>query len=225
MTAPKPLVIDAVVDDAERATLEATAEQLGECLEAATGSAWPVLLRFHPTIKAIVPRDRSTIVIASLLPEVLRWDASLADIEARWRKGLASLPGTLLGAFVCTVFRCVATATATERGREPAATDVAQRIRRLNLLAAELSHDTGVGVIDIDRVFAHIGARELQTDYRQTGAMAADVAAHAIVSGVLQMSLDGVISADEQHRARRFHGDLSTLVTFVLTSRRREAGT
>ena len=219
MIAPTPLVIEAVVDDAERATLEATAEQLGECLKAATGSAWPVELRFHQTIEAIVPGYRSTIVIASLLPEVLRRDLSLADIEARWRKGLASLHGAFLGVFVCTVFRCVATAA--ERRREQGTLDIAERIRRLNLLAAELSHDTGVGVVDIDRVFAHIGARELGTDYRQSGAMAADVAAHAIVSGMLAIALDDVILPDEQNRAKRFHGDLSTLVTFVLSSRRR----
>ncbi|MEO8304054.1 MAG: hypothetical protein ABI724_08035 [Betaproteobacteria bacterium] len=217
-----PLVIEAVVDDAERATLEATAEQLGECLKAATGALWPVEVRFHPTIEAIVPPNRPTIVIASLLPDVLRTDESLAQIEARWRKGLAALTGEFLGVFVCTVFRCVAPTA--QRRRAESTPDIAERIRRVNLLAAELSHDSGVGVIDIDRVFTHIGARELGTDYRQTGAMAADVAAHAIVSGVIAIALDDVIPPDAQHRAKRFHGDLAKLATFVLSSRRREAG-
>ena len=217
-----PLIIEAVVDDAEHATLEATAEQLGECLEAATGTRWPVEVRFHRSIEAIGPPYRAAIVIASLLPDVARLDQPFPEIEARWRKGIAALTGACRGVFVCTVFRCIAP-TAGQRC-EQSTPDIAERIRRLNLFAAELSHDSGVGVIDIDRVFAHIGARELGSDYRQTGTMGADAAAHAIVSGLIALALDDVIPPDALDRARHFHGNLSTLTTFVWSSRQRETG-
>jgi hypothetical protein len=42
---------------------------------------------------------------------------------------------------------------------------VLERIRRLNLMAAELSQATGANVIDIDGVLAFIGALPLGTDY------------------------------------------------------------
>ena len=50
-------------------------------------------------------------------------------------------------------------ATSRTGGRAEAVRDL-ERIRRLNRMAAELSHDLGVSVIDIDRAFAHIGGRD-----------------------------------------------------------------
>jgi hypothetical protein len=221
MNSPESLGIEAVVDDTERSAVAAAADQLGEALEAATGHASPVALRFRESLTAVGPPEAPTIVIASFLPDVERLDEPIAATEARWRDGVASLGNGFLGVFACTVFRCVNTNSLRRRDRSfPAITE---RIRRLNLLAAELSHDTGVGVIDIDRVFTHVGARELDTDYRLTGPMAADVAAHAIVSVLLAMALDEVATPDVQNRARHFHGDLATVVRYVM-GRRQQGG-
>jgi hypothetical protein len=217
------LRIEAVVDGAERGALSASAEQLGECLGAATQGSWPVELRFHESIGALEAPDRPTLVICSLLADLDRHDDEpIATTEARWRKDLAALPDGFLCVFVCTIFRCT---TLARGGRHvdgmPA---LAERIRRLNLLAAELSHDAGVGVIDIDRVFAHIGARALATDHRLSGPLAADVAGHAIVSGLLAMGLDEVAAPEVQARAKHFHGDVSTVLQYVAESRQRSEG-
>jgi len=219
MNSRAPIVIEAVVDGAERAALVAAGKQLGACLESVTAAPWPVELRFRDSIAAVGPPDRSTIVIASFLPEVERWDEPIAVTDARWRKQLASLDDTLFCVLVCTVFRCIATAPG--RRHLDAAPARTERIRRVNLLAAELSHDTGVGVIDIDRVIAHVGARLLGTDYRLTGSMAAEVAAHAIVSALLSFGLDGVVPADVQDRATGVHGGVFTLVRSAIASGQR----
>jgi hypothetical protein len=207
MTSRRALLIDAVVDDAERPALVAASEQFGECLGAASGSDWQIRLRFRDSVSAIDPREPPTVAIASLLPEIARYDDSLSAIEERWREHLQSLAQYAIPAvFLCTIFRYVA-ANAPERNLDSPPTTI-ERIRRLNLFAAELSHDSGAGVIDIDRVFAHLGARQLKTDYRLTGPIAAEVAAYAIVSSVLAFGLDDLIPPEIQERAREFQGSL-----------------
>jgi hypothetical protein len=198
--------IEAVVDDAEHPALVAAAEQLRECVAAASDAPGDVLLRFAPSLDAIEVHEPATMVIASLLPEVSRDDA-IASIESRWRAQLSSMPSSpALSVFLCTVFRHVPRDASSQHanGRE----STPERIRRLNLLAAELSHDTGAGIIDIDRAFAHLGARALTTDYRLSGPIAAEVAAHTIVASVLSAGLDGTLAPEILERAMQFQGAL-----------------
>ena len=207
MNAPVPLRIDAVVDDAERPALVAATEQLRECLHAGSGSAWPVAVRFLDALAAIAARDRPTIVVASLLPELARDSEPLAATEARWREQLSRLVDMGVPAIlVCTVFRHVAAPGSDRRPDSRPATR--ERIRRLNLLAIELSHDTGVGIVDVDRVFAHLGARELATDHRLSGRVAAEVAAASIVASIVGHGLDDIVSPQVQEHAQKFQGTL-----------------
>jgi hypothetical protein len=195
LSANLPLRADAVVGDTERPALVAAAKELGECLGAASGGAWPIELRFRESVSAIASSDLPTIVIASLLPEVVGEEEPWPQAEARWRQDLLSLRDRQIPAvFVCTIFRHVA-----NRSVYPSI----ERIRRLNLLVAELSHDIGINVIDIDRVFAHIGAAALQTDYRVTGPAAVQAAANVIVSSVLAAGLDHIIPAAVQEEAKK----------------------
>lgn len=203
MESPTPVLIAAVVDDAERPALVAASEQLSECLSAASGVLWPVGIRLLDSIADI---QRPTVIITSLLPEVARADEPISLTEARWRRDLSKLMELAVpSVFVCTVFRFVAKQS--KPGQLDARPRKLERIRLLNLLAAQLSHDIGINVIDIDSIFAHAGARQMQTDYRLAGAVAAEVAAYTIVVGILAVGLDDIIPIDVQERAREYQGE------------------
>jgi hypothetical protein len=207
MSVAAPLLIEAVVHDVERPALVAASEQLEECLGTATDGAWPIRLSFRGSAAEVDGPSRPTIVVLSLLPEVAGNDEPLSRTEARWRERLASLAGAGIPCvLICTIFRHV---PENERSL------TIERIRRLNLLAAELSHDTGVGVADIDRVLAFLGGRALQTDYRLGGPMAAEVAAYTIVASILAAGLDDFIPPDVQDRARKYQGSIREIGALV----------
>lgn len=202
---PTPIVIDAVVADTERPALTAVAAQLRECLRAASGADWDVTVRFRASLADVSADARPTLVVASLLPE-LEGDAPMPAIAARWQAQLSALPGDPPPpVLLCMVFRHVPDGP--EDGTDPRPA-VRERIRRLNLLAIDLSHDTGAGVVDMDRAFTNVGARALETDYRLGGAKAAEVAAHTIVAGIFHAGLDDVVPRDVQERAVQFQGAL-----------------
>ena len=192
--------IEAVVDDAERPALAATSEQLTECLQAASGSRPEIRLEFANSLDAIDAQAPATIIVASLLPEVAR-DEPMPSVEARWRGQLGTLATSPV--FLCTVFRHVPRHGVDRPENRPA---IIERIRRLNLLAVELSHDSGAAVIDIDRAFAHLGARVLAADYRLRGAVAAEVAAHTIAGSLLAVGLDDIVAPEVLERATQFQG-------------------
>jgi hypothetical protein len=195
MTALPALQIEAVVHPVERPALVASARQLADALSTASGSPHPTTLRFSDSLASISRSSEHAVVVASLLKEIASLDESLAQTEARWRDQLLSLEKLdIVSAFVCTIFRHVGS-------REAPA--LIERIRRLNRLAVQLSHDTGVGVIDIDRIFGYFGARQLQTDYRLGGRLGVELAGHTIVAGILATGLDDVIPRDVQERAQK----------------------
>jgi hypothetical protein len=96
--------------------------------------------------------------------------------------------------FLCTIFRHVASGDSVEQSR-------LIRVRRLNLLAAELSRETGLFIIDIDRSLADIGAKKLHTDYRLNGQYASEAAAKFIALAVLSAGLDNYVSFEIQDAA------------------------
>ena len=215
MSALIPIMIEAEADEAERPAILAGAQQLAEALANATGADWPIQLRFWAPGEAAATSAAGAVLVLSLLPEVAR-DEPFAAAEARWRARLADLVKGVAPVLICTVFRHV-----TER-RTPEGSRIIERIRRLNRMAAELSHDFGVSVIDIDRAFAHIGGRTLQTDYRLNGRLAAEVAGQSLAWSLLSLGHDDVISPEVQDRARAFEGGLQQINTLV--SRRLAAG-
>lgn len=189
--APPPLAIEAVVHPAEKPILVAATRHLADCLSAASGSPWSVALGFADSISV---KQRQAILVTSLLLEMPGRGEPLSETERRWRDQISALgEAEALAAFVCTIFRYVA-------GRPDAA--VVERIRRLNLMAAELSHDTGINVIDLDRALTFVGARKLHTDYRLGGPAVPTVAGHVIVSGILGAGLDDFFPPEIQERAK-----------------------
>ncbi len=211
----KPVVLDAIVTHAERPALIAASEQLAESLIAATGNGADVRLRFPATLLAAIDLgEPPDLVVMSMLADALSAAESITAVESRWRTQLQSFQSfaTTANVFVCTTFRHIAknVSRSDEHG-----TPSIERIRRLNLLAADLSHDLGIAVVDIDRIFAHIGAQHVQADYRMNGAIAAETAAYAIVSSVLASGLDDLIAPDVQERARQHHGKLAQIGTLL----------
>jgi hypothetical protein len=215
VNAPIPIMIEAEVAETERPAILAGAQQLAEALAAATGAEWPIQLRFWAPGEAAATSAPGAVLVLSLLPEVAR-DEPFAETDSRWRTRLADLVMGSAPVLLCTVFRHVA-----ER-REPDGPDIVERIRRLNRMAAELSHDFGVSIVDIDRAFAHIGGRTLQTDYRLGGRLAAEVGGHSLAWSFLALGLDDLIPPEVQDRARDFEGSLQRINTLV--SRRLAAG-
>lgn len=197
MTALPELVIEAMVHELERPALARAGQQLVDALSIASGAQQSITMRFPTSLAAINPASDRVIVVASLLREIEMPGATLASTQARWQDQLLSLQKLgVASAFVCTIFRHVGS-----RDR-PA---LVERILRLNLLAVQLSHATGVGVIDIDRIFGYFGGRLVRTDYRLGGKLAAELAGHAIVDSLLEAGLDDVIPPDVRERAKQVH--------------------
>jgi hypothetical protein len=206
----------ALMPPGEESVARAAALQLCDCLAAATGTRWSLSLSL-PQEMPPPAKLNGAIIVDSLSRELSVRDEPIAVTRDRWRARLAAYAAAgCKMALICTIFRHVADPG--ERGV------LLERIRRLNLLAAELSRETGVGVVDIDRLFALFGARWLHSDYRLSGAIAAEVAGHAIVTALFTGGLDGWVPAEVEHRAKAFHGELSDIPAIVERRLRAAAG-
>ena len=211
MSEIKPLSLEAIVDGAEHSAVIAAAELLSESLgRAAAGAPWPIQLNFRSPGSPLSGEATPSAVIVSLLPEVARVAEPIADTDARWRSYLDGLMAGGAPVFVATVFRHV-----NDRPRDGRPSPTLERIRRLNRMALDLSHDLGVGIVDIDRAFAHIGGRTLQTDYRLTGVLAAEVGGHTIAWSLLSFGLDDTIDPQVQEGAKRVLGGLQQIDVLV----------
>ena len=204
MTTPTPIAIEARIAPAEQAALIAGAEQLSEHLSIAIGGqAWPVRLNLTPPGAPLGDGPAPHVIVSSMLPEVGRLSDPMAEVEARWRAELERLTASGAVVFVCTVFRHLA-----DRPKDGAASALLERIRRLNRLAMDLSNTFGVGVIDFDRDLAHLGGRQLRSDYRLGGLLAAEVAGHAVAWALPAFGLDAVVEPATQEAAKTALGDM-----------------
>jgi hypothetical protein len=188
--------VRAVVDVNERTAVELAASLLQNTLGAAAGGPVRVRCQFEPSLDALKEADGACIIIASLLPEVANYQEPWTTVEARLHQlcqDLTSIDGAVV--FLCTVFRHVPSDDTRAQSR-------LLRIRRLNLLAAELSRKTGLLVIDLDRSLADIGASKLQADYRLAGQYASEAAAKFIALAVISAGLDNYLSFEIQDAAK-----------------------
>lgn len=134
-----------------------------------------------------------TIRLMSMATQLASVDTPWAEVQAELSAWISDIAGTGDPVLVATVFRCI-TAEQDPEGR------LLTRIRRLNLLAAELSREFGVFVVDLDRVLTDIGGMALDTDYRLQGKLAADVAGQALAMCVATNALDLYIPFEAQER-------------------------
>lgn len=208
MTAVEPIRLLAIVAPCERPAVELGARLAGSYLaQAGAMPPRPIAVTFGESVSSKGPAAPDA-VIASLMTE-LGETLPLPDASARWTSHLGALRAHGAPVFLCTVFRHV-----TGRGSSPA-DETLEAIRRLNLLAIELSHRHGVGVIDIDRAMAHFGARTLRSDFRLAGRGAEVVAGHAIAHALLGYGIDELGDPVLQDKARGMLGGLERVIELL----------
>jgi hypothetical protein len=208
------IVLQAMVDDTEQSAVRRAAEQLEGSLTTAAERPIAVRCVFSSSGDALDEMAENPIIIASLLPEVSRYNEPWPDVDRRLRarsEALSKKDGAVI--FLCTVLRHVAHCENTDETRLKLI-----RIRRLNLLAAELSRQFGAHVIDIDRNLADIGARALETDYRLKGPYASGVAARGIALAIVSTGLDSYVSFEVQDTAKLLVAELDLALPVPLTA-------
>jgi hypothetical protein len=163
------MLIAAAVTENEASALTLAVAQMQQLFAQASQREWKIDcdLGFDPS-------RQPEICIVSLLRELDGTLDPIDRVESRLRDELGSLLEKRTAVYLCTIFRaCEDDAPKLER------------LRRLNLLAVELSHDLDIGVIDFDRQLADIGAHVLETSYRLEGGAARAIAAYVIVKTLL----------------------------------------
>jgi hypothetical protein len=194
MTGKSHLSIVASVAESERAAMNLAAGHLAQSLSQAAGVPWTCVCTFN--LPGPPATGDTAIIVTSFLPELEKIAEPWPQTEQRLRAAYTALAAGGIPVFICTVLRHVGPDIETEF-----ADALLIRIRRLNLLAAEISRETCVFVIDLDRVLADIGARRLQTDHRLTGDAAA-TAGHFIALTLITNGLDAVAPFELQDAAR-----------------------
>ena len=185
--------IVAIAAETERAAIAQASGNIARALSEAAGKSWTCDCRFVQELDLQNTDVAGSVIITSLGSEVdvpERWE----DAEPRLRKIYSGLCERGRPVFICTVLRHTGAGDSAMRRRI--------RIRRLNLLAAEISREHGAFVIDIDRKLADVGARRLGTDYTLKGEAAEKLAGDAIAMEVVLNGLDGLVSVETQDRAR-----------------------
>jgi hypothetical protein len=198
---PSSIVVAAAVEGNEHLAVVRACEVLAASLKEASGGPWGVEARFFSTLREIPAGEQPAFLIASLSRDVPRADASLVEIETRWREELQALIAARpQPVFLCTVFRHVDPVPAA--GAPTSIPVMRERICRLNLMAARLSQATGVNIVDVDRSLAQIGARNLGTDWRLAGADAEQITGHLMARILLADCPDEIVSFDIQELAK-----------------------
>ena len=183
------MLIACLVAGYERDAWLLAREKLHDSLVRFSKRDWPIELSFADSPSALVAAKPDVAAI-SLLRE-LEEAKPLDEVARRLREDATSLADFGATVFLCSIFRACPNPESLER------------IRRLNLLAAEISRETGAQVIDIDREFAHFGARPLETDYRLRSLKATDLAARVIVDALLEAAFDDDVPVEILQQAQQ----------------------
>lgn len=175
--------------------MSACVARLSDWLRSSNGEPWPVTLEIARDPADVPPGPSLSLV--SMLAEAERVDEPWEQAATRIRSRIAALAANP-DCRVClmTVFRAVPS-DLDGSFRKP----LLRRIRRLNLLAVQISQEFGVDVADIDRTLADVGAGPLGTDYRLRGAAAAEAAGACIARTLVGAGLDAWVPMELQSRA------------------------
>jgi hypothetical protein len=142
--------------------------------------------------------DHVDIVVTSLLRDAPETDEVWAETEARLRHHYAESTKGGARHYLCTVFRHIG------HDQPPA---LRARIRKLNLLAIELSREMGVFVVDIDRCLADVGAFAYATDFRLAGDFAIEAVAREMGMTFLGTGFDAPFTQAARERLRTMVAD------------------
>jgi hypothetical protein len=193
----KPYIsIDAFVSENERAAVHFAANHITQALSRVTKAPWACDATVRVDMEALKTGD-AAMIVTSLLPELEKLAEPWTEVEKRLRTTYAALGERGVPVFICTILRHIGNDVDPE-----VAEAIIVRLRKLNLLAAEISRETGAYVIDLDRLLADIGARRLQTDYRLAGNAAAEMAGHFMALTLLANAPEELVSFEVQNAAR-----------------------
>jgi hypothetical protein len=185
--------IKALVHANERSAIATMARTLQDRLAQAASEPAAVTCSFAESFSDLQKPHEPSIIITSLLLETDNYQEDWNEVEGRLRTRYAALAEDAASIiFVTTVFRHISEGDATQREL------LRLRIRRLNRLAADLSREYGIMVIDLDRDLADIGGRRLQTDYRLGGEYAEQVTARSMARAVVSAGLDNHVPFELQ---------------------------
>ena len=182
---PEPRLL-CLVSEAEKAVMVAAARQFADSVSRALGRTWTMRLGFGDADAAHEPAD---LLILSFLGAVTS-GRPIAEIEAYWDRQLADRAAPVV---IPTLYRYVA-----DPSRRA---EIAERCRRLNLLAIRLSRRHGAEIADVDRVFSRRGAEAVGSDYRCEGETAALLAGQVLAEAMLGCELAPHLSIEVQMRA------------------------
>jgi len=184
------MLIAAAVTENEGNALTLAVEQMRQLFARVSQREWKIECELRDDLR-FDPERKPAVYIVSLLTQ-LDANEPVDRLRGRLHAELSNLVAQQPAVYLCTVFR----------GCEDDPPKL-ERIRRLNLLAVDLSHDLNVGVIDFDRQFADIGARPLQSNHRLEGRGACEIAAYVIVKALFATgAFDDHIDAETIEAAR-----------------------
>ena len=184
------VLLAACISTDEQPALSAALDFLQSGLESEKTSVSSSLI---DDIEALIQAPVGTVRLVSLQTELARFETPWFQVEETLRRQFAALAETGDPVLIATVFRLVDRQLDDGHAR-------LTRIRRLNLLATDLSREFGAFVIDIDRVFADIGGSALKADYRLHSKAAADLAGHTLAVGIATNALDAFLPFEAQER-------------------------
>jgi hypothetical protein len=196
MTARSVPLLAAVTAN-EQAVVEAAARHLASALSQATGESWTCPCNFATGLDSLTGATSGSIVVTSLLLSLTDFDKPWPEVEKELRGTYSALSEAGDPIMICTVLRHVDVSEDFEQ-----AARIRRRLRKLNLLATELSREYGALVIDIDRVLADVGARRLNTDFRLGGAVAAEFSSKTMALCIATNALDAFAPVKVQDAAR-----------------------
>ena len=186
------MLIAGIVTENEGHALMLAAEQARQLFVRSGAREWKIDCELTSNLHFEADRQPA-ICIVSLLREV---DSDPMDrVRMRLTDQMGKFDRRRTAVYLCTIFRAC-------ENDAP----LLERIRRLNLMAANLSHDLDIGVIDFDRQFADIGARTLQTSYRLEGGTTREIAAYTILKTLLASgAFDGHVDDETIEKARAMY--------------------
>jgi hypothetical protein len=206
MSEPHVLRVEALLAENEKPVMISAVQQLAQVLGKASNETWTLNLRWFATADELGRSEPTDATVISLL-RFMDSEAPAVDVEAQVGADLAALAGRGVEPIhLINVFRHIGP------DADPA---LRERARRLNLAAVRLSHSHGAFLADIDKVFAHIGARQIETDYRLAGRKAAETAGWVLATSILAAGLDRSASPQTQEQALALHGTLADIGLIV----------
>ncbi len=186
----------AYVSRNECEAVQLAGRHIAQALGQATATPWTCDCVFCPDWNELHERSDSAIIVTSLVLELETILEPWPQVERRLRAAYADLCEAGKPVFICTILRHIG-----QDGVVETPDALMLRIRRLNLLAAEISRETGAFVIDLDRVLADIGARRLRTDYRLEGKSTTEISGHFIAETLIANALDDFVPFEIQDSA------------------------